>query len=306
MVFLLFFFCTGHRGPQLHVKQSDNQIQQPAAFAAILSISMAPSRTPAPHSRTAMLYLLLFLTPSALHISIVKAPELAPEQGIRPAPAMAATRASSLLILLLIIQLNLLFHLPAGSSSVTAVAQAADEQQNTKQQHRQPALVQSTCNSTSFYDVCIAALAADPSSSTADVPGLCAIAVSAAAANASGTAAFLGNASSDAAAAAAGTPEAADYRALLRACAGKYAAARDALLEARASLAQQAYDYAFVHVSAAGEYPAVCRTLFRRRQQRGGSSRPYPPELAKREEALRRLCTIALDIISLLQNQEPN
>jgi len=64
-----------------------------------------------------------------------------------------------------------------------------------------------------------------------------------------------------------------------------------------------------VHVSAANEYPAVCRTLFRRRQQqqkqRGASSSPYPPELARREEALRRLCTIALDIISLLQNQEP-
>nr|AHK06418.1 invertase inhibitor 2 [Saccharum hybrid cultivar GT28] len=215
---------------------------------------------------------------------------------------MAATRASPLLILLLtIIQLNLLLHLP-DSSPITALAQPADEQQQNAKQHRQPALVQSTCNSTSFYDVCIAALAADPSSSTADVPGLCAIAVSAAAANASGTAAFLGNAS-----VAAATPEA--DRALVRTCAGKYAAARDALLKARASLAEQDYDYAFVHVSAANEYPAVCRTLFRRRQQqqkqRGASSTPYPPELAKREEALRRLCTIALDIISLLQNQEP-
>ncbi|CAD6263709.1 unnamed protein product [Miscanthus lutarioriparius] len=211
---------------------------------------------------------------------------------------MAATRASPLLLLLLIIQLNMLFHLPDSSSPITALAQPADEQQQNTKQHRQPALVQWTCNSTSFYDVCIAALAADPSSSTADVSGLCAIAVSAAAANASGTAAFLGNASD-----AAATPEA--DRALLRTCAGKYAAARDALLQARASLAEQAYDYAFVHVSAADEYPAVCRTLFRRRQQKQRVSRPYPPELAKREEALRRLCTIALDIISLLQNQEP-
>jgi len=122
---------------------------------------------------------------------------------------MAATRASPLLILLLtIIQLNLLLHLP-DSSPITALAQPADEQQQNAKKHRQPALVQSTCNSTSFYDVCIAALAADPSSSTADVPGLCAIAVSAAAANASGTAAFLGNASD-----AAATPEA--DRALLR------------------------------------------------------------------------------------------
>lgn len=216
----------------------------------------------------------------------------------------ATTGASPLPILLLVIQLTFLSHLP-DSSAIIALAQPP-EQQNAKPHRQQPALVQSTCNSTSFYDVCIAALAADPSSSTADVAGLCAIAVSAAAANASGTAAFLGNASSSAGAAAE-----ADYRALLRTCAGKYAAARDALVQARASLAEQDYDYAFVHVSAADEYPAVCRTLFRRRQQqqqRGASrtttSSTYPPELAKREEALRRLCTIALDIISLLQNQE--
>nr|ACG24093.1 c/VIF2 [Zea mays] len=194
---------------------------------------------------------------------------------------MAATRASPVLLLLLTVQLSLLFRLPDSPSTLALALAAEPEQQNAKQ-HRQPALlVQSTCNSTSFYDLCIAALAADPASSTADVPGLGAIAVSAAANNASGTAAFLGNASD-----AAATPQA--DRALL------------------ASLAEQAYDYAFVHVSAAGEYPAVCRTLFRRRQQqqRGASRSAYPAELAKREEALRRLCTIALDIISLLQNQE--
>lgn len=212
---------------------------------------------------------------------------------------MAATRVSPVLLLLLTVQLSLLFRLPDSPSTLALALAAEPEQQNAKQ-HRQPALlVQSTCNSTSFYDLCIAALAADPASSTADVPGLGAIAVSAAANNASGTAAFLGNASD-----AAATPQA--DRALLRTCAGKYAAARDALVQARASLAEQAYDYAFVHVSAAGEYPAVCRTLFRRRQQqqRGASRTAYPAELAKREEALRRLCTIALDIISLLQNQE--
>ncbi|CAL4973065.1 unnamed protein product [Urochloa decumbens] len=207
-----------------------------------------------------------------------------------------ATAAASRMLVLLLIQLNILFHL---SDSPIALAQAPPQQQNSSsKEHHQPALVQSTCNSTSFYDLCIAALAADPSSTTADVPGLCAIAVSAAAANASGTASFLGNASD-----AAATPDA--DRALLRTCAGKYAAARDALLAARASLAEQDYDYAFVHVSAAGEYPAVCRTLFRR-QRRPSPSRTaaYPPELAKREEALRRLCTITLDIISLVQTQE--
>uniref|UniRef100_A0A804MG90 Pectinesterase inhibitor domain-containing protein n=1 Tax=Zea mays TaxID=4577 RepID=A0A804MG90_MAIZE len=116
---------------------------------------------------------------------------------------MAATRASPVLLLLLTVQLSLLFRLPDSPSTLALALAAEPEQQNAKQ-HRQPALlVQSTCNSTSFYDLCIAALAADPASSTADVPGLGAIAVSAAANNASGTAAFLGNASD-----AAATPQA--------------------------------------------------------------------------------------------------
>lgn len=146
-------------------------------------------------------------------------------------------------------------------------------------------LVESTCNSTTFYDICVAALAADPSSSTADVPGLCAIAVSAAAANASATASIL----------LANVTSASSSALLLRSCAAKYANARDALLAARLSVLEQAYDYALLHVSAAAEYPTVCRTLFR--------SSSYPASLANREEGLHRLCTITLDIISLLQMQ---
>jgi hypothetical protein len=52
-----------------------------------------------------------------------------------------------------------------------------------------------------------------------------------------------------------------------------------------------------VHVSAAAEYPQVCKALFRR--QRPGQ---YPAELAAREEALRQLCSVALDIIALASN----
>jgi pectinesterase inhibitor-like protein len=199
------------------------------------------------------------------------------------------------MLVLLLIQLSILFHL--SESSIAHNLAPTQQNSSSKGRHQQAPLVQSTCNSTSFYDLCITAIADDPSSTTADVPGLCAIAVSAAAANASGTASFLLRNASDGGAA---TPEA--DRALLRTCAGKYAAARDALVAARASLAEQDYDYAFVHVSAAAEYPAVCRTLFRRRQRPGRAT--YPAELAKREEALRRLCTISLDIISLLQTQE--
>nr|CAB3481833.1 unnamed protein product [Digitaria exilis] len=163
------------------------------------------------------------------------------------------------------------------------------------------ALVRSTCNSTTYPDLCISALGADPSSATADVRGLSSIAVSAAATNASGgaaTAAALANATTGAAANAQATRAAdATVQALLRTCAAKYGAARDALSAARESIAGQDLDFAAVHVSAAAEYPQVCRALFRR--QRPGQ---YPAELAVREEALGQLCSVALDIIALLSS----
>ncbi|KAL6659589.1 hypothetical protein ACP70R_003629 [Stipagrostis hirtigluma subsp. patula] len=178
---------------------------------------------------------------------------------------------------------------PAPTASPPAPAAAA------------AALVRATCNSTAYYALCVSALAADPSSATADVRGLSAIAVSAAAANASGgaaTAAALANGTAAADAQQQQAPAAdATVQALLRTCAAKYGDARDALAAARGSIAAQDYDYAAVHVSAAAEYPQVCRALFRR--QRPGA---YPAELAAREEALRQLCAVALDIIALLSN----
>lgn len=188
---------------------------------------------------------------------------------------MASSSAPFVAGLLLVVQQIILVH-NAGAALAFAI-----REEDTK---KPPSLlVQSTCNSTTFYDLCVAALTADPSSSTADVPGLCAIAVSSAAANASATASFLlANATSS------------SSSSFVRSCAAKYANARDALLAARLSVVEQAYDYALLHVSAAEDYPTVCRTLFRRRQS------PYPLALANREEGLRRLCTITLDIISLL------
>ncbi|KAF8712617.1 hypothetical protein HU200_028373 [Digitaria exilis] len=164
-------------------------------------------------------------------------------------------------------------------------------------------LVRATCNSTTYPDLCVSTLLADPSSATADVRGLSAIAVTAAAANASGgaaTAAALANANVNATANASSGDDA-TVQALLRTCTAKYGDARDALAAARGSIATQDYDYASVHVSAAAEYPRVCRVLFQR--QRPGA---YPAELATREEALRQLCTVSLDIITLLFTNSSN
>uniref|UniRef100_A0A0D9WBN4 Pectinesterase inhibitor domain-containing protein n=1 Tax=Leersia perrieri TaxID=77586 RepID=A0A0D9WBN4_9ORYZ len=174
---------------------------------------------------------------------------------------------------------------------VFAAAAAADKSKGAgpgpKQQQQ---LVQSTCNSTTYYDVCVAALTSgsDASTGAVDVRGLCAIAVSVAAANASASAASV-------------VGSAAAYQgqttgALLRACGGRYANAREALVSAQDALKEEAYDDAFVHVSAAAQYPTMCRALFRRPHP----AVAYPPELARREEGLRRLCTVVLDIISLL------
>ncbi|KAJ1266835.1 hypothetical protein BS78_07G009200 [Paspalum vaginatum] len=159
-------------------------------------------------------------------------------------------------------------------------------------------LVCATCNATTYYDLCVSTLGADPSSATADVRGLSAIAVSAAAANASGGAAAATAllASSNNATAQAPSSDS-TVQALLRTCVAKYGQARDALDAARGSVAQQDYDSASVHLGAAAEYPQVCRVLFQR--QRPGA---YPPELAAREVALRQLCTVALDIVTLLSN----
>jgi pectinesterase inhibitor-like protein len=147
-------------------------------------------------------------------------------------------------------------------------------------------LVHTACNATGGnYDVCVATLLADPSSATADLRGLCAIAVSAAAANASASQAAIANATS---------PVARRVPGLFRACADKYAGARDALVGARDAVVGENYDVAYFTVSDAGENPSECWTLFR------DKGLPYPVELASMEEALEQLCGIALDIILLV------
>ncbi|WOL16074.1 hypothetical protein Cni_G24856 [Canna indica] len=154
-----------------------------------------------------------------------------------------------------------------------------------------PGLVQKTCNETTYYDFCVNSLRSDPQSPKAvDVKGLSAIAINLAISNATNTSAF-------AASLAQAAPAAADASlgAALRSCAKKYADARQALQWSLDALAAESYDYAFVHASAAAEYPNVCRVLFRRTPRL-----TYPPEMARREQDLEHLCTIALEIISLL------
>uniref|UniRef100_A0A1D1YC55 Putative invertase inhibitor n=1 Tax=Anthurium amnicola TaxID=1678845 RepID=A0A1D1YC55_9ARAE len=150
-------------------------------------------------------------------------------------------------------------------------------------------LIQRTCNSTTYFELCVSSLQSDPESSkAADVKGLSAIAVGLGISNATSTWAYASRLVSR------GKVDAA-LGSKLRGCAGRYADAREALRSAMVALSVEDYDSACVHVSAAAGYADMCRSLFRL-----GPAAAYPAEMARREEALERLCTIALDIISLL------
>lgn len=75
-------------------------------------------------------------------------------------------------------------------------------------------------------------------------------------------------------------------------CADKYAFANEALESALRDLGDEMYDYAYMHVMAAGDYPNGCRNVFKR-----SPGIAYPPELARREEGLKRICDVVLGII---------
>ncbi|KAJ3681452.1 hypothetical protein LUZ60_015941 [Juncus effusus] len=151
-------------------------------------------------------------------------------------------------------------------------------------------LIQSTCNATTYYDFCVTSLASDPAGPAASsVRSLSVVAITIAASNATTTsliASILANKTTDP-----------SLHALLNTCAVKYAEAKEALRSALRALGEESYDYAFIDVSAAAEYPSVCRVLFRQVPRL-----TYPPELARREEGLGKLCRITLDIVSLLNN----
>ncbi|KAJ1412953.1 Pectinesterase inhibitor domain [Sesbania bispinosa] len=86
-------------------------------------------------------------------------------------------------------------------------------------------------------------------------------------------------------------------RRVLKECADKYSYASQALQDAAQDLANEAYDYASMHIIAASDYPNVCHNLFK-----GNPGLVYPPELARREEGLKHICDVALGIINNLIN----
>ncbi|MED6180718.1 hypothetical protein PIB30_012869 [Stylosanthes scabra] len=146
-------------------------------------------------------------------------------------------------------------------------------------------LMKKTCRHTKYYDLCFSSLKSDPTSSNADPRGLAMIVVGVAKANATSTSSYLSsqllnNHTDD------------DFKRVLKECLDKYTYAADSLQDSAQDLADQVYDYAYMHVAAAKDYPNVCHNLFRE-----NPDLVYPPELARRENALKHICDVAMAII---------
>ncbi|TKY60423.1 Cell wall / vacuolar inhibitor of fructosidase 2 [Spatholobus suberectus] len=149
-------------------------------------------------------------------------------------------------------------------------------------------LIKKTCKNTKYYDLCFSSLKSDPSSLNADPKGLAVIMVGIGKANATSTSSYLSSQLL-------GIANDSTLKRVLKECADKYTYASDALQASAQDLANEAYDYASVHITAASDYPNVCHNLFKRYL-----GLVYPPELARREDGLKHLCDVALGIVESL------
>ncbi|XP_038882809.1 cell wall / vacuolar inhibitor of fructosidase 2 [Benincasa hispida] len=153
-------------------------------------------------------------------------------------------------------------------------------------------LIQKTCTNTLYYNLCMSSLKSDPTSLTADTKGLAAIMASIGATNATATATYLSSQLPTSASTAANNN---NKTKLIRQCSEKYGFAAEALRASLKDLADETYDYAYMHVSAAADYANVCHDAFR-----GFPAVTYPAKLGRREEGLKRICRVVLGILDLL------
>ncbi|CAI9108953.1 OLC1v1008673C1 [Oldenlandia corymbosa var. corymbosa] len=154
-------------------------------------------------------------------------------------------------------------------------------------------LIERTCKASNYYDLCINSLKSNLNSSlNADTKGLAIIMVKVGVANATSTNAYL---STQFLTTVNGNDT--QMKKLINDCAKRYSYAIDALQASLQDLNADLYDYAYMHVMAAEDYPNVCRNNFRRSSK---GSLAYPPELAAREDALKHICEVVLGIIDSL------
>lgn len=151
-------------------------------------------------------------------------------------------------------------------------------------------LIKRTCKNTKYYNLCFSSLKSNPSSPNADTKGLAVIMVGIGMTNATSTSSYLSskllNPSNDT-----------NLERVLKECADKYTYAGDALQASVQDLANEEYDYAYMHITAARDYPNACHNAFKRYP-----SLVYLPELARRENGLKHICDVAMGIIDNLIN----
>ncbi|KAL8045150.1 hypothetical protein ABFX02_08G094000 [Erythranthe guttata] len=151
-------------------------------------------------------------------------------------------------------------------------------------------LIQQTCKNTKYYELCVSSLKSDSSSPRADTKGLALIMVKVGMANATATNSYLSSQmlksviNNDTV-----------MKKVVRECADKYGFAYDSLKKSVEDLGAEMYDYAYLHVMAAEDYPNACRDAFKRYP-----GLVYPPEIAVREDGLKRICDVVLGIIDNL------
>lgn len=156
-------------------------------------------------------------------------------------------------------------------------------------------LIQKACQSTNSNDLCVSSLESNPDSFEADVPGLALILVKMGMDSSLNTLSYTSkllrnNNSTDPL-----------LQRVLKRCVDCYSNANKALKRSHDALASpETYDYAYLHVSAAMEYPAICHDMFKRSN---ALRFVYPSELGRREEGLQHLCDIAMGIINLLLSE---
>ncbi|KAL0863064.1 hypothetical protein Bca101_042182 [Brassica carinata] len=150
-------------------------------------------------------------------------------------------------------------------------------------------IIETTCKTTNYYHLCVSALKSDPRSPTADTKGLAAIMVGVGMKSATATATYI--AGNHTAAATNDTV----LKKVFKDCSDKYTLAADSLRLTVQDLDDEAYDYAYMHVLAAEDYPNVCRNIFRR-----AKGLVYPAEIHRREVSLRRICGVVSGILDRL------
>ncbi|XP_073290886.1 cell wall / vacuolar inhibitor of fructosidase 2-like [Primulina huaijiensis] len=150
-------------------------------------------------------------------------------------------------------------------------------------------LIQETCKKTKYYDLCVSLLGSDTSSPKSDTKELALIVIRYGIANATDTNSYLSKQIQSVA------NDTVMMKTAMRECADKYASANGALQNSLEVMSVNMYDYAYLHVMAAGDYPNGCRNAFNR-----WPGMCYPSELAVREDGLKRICDVVLGIIDSL------